>query len=65
MPIDNATLAILACPKCKGKLTYYSERDELVCRGERLAYPISDSIPVLIADQARELSSDELEQVPE
>ncbi|MDV6327146.1 Trm112 family protein [Idiomarina sp. Sol25] len=64
MAIDKTTLAILACPKCKGKLTYYSDKDELVCRGERLAYPIDENIPVLIADKARELSSEELEEVP-
>ena len=64
MPIDKNTLAILACPKCKGKLTYYAEKNELVCRGERLAYPIDENIPVLLADKARELSAEELEKIP-
>ncbi|MFD2633067.1 Trm112 family protein [Idiomarina piscisalsi] len=64
MPIEAKTLNILACPKCKGKLVHYVEKDELVCRGEQLAYPISEGIPVLIADKARELSSEELEKVP-
>lgn len=64
MPIEAKTLQILACPKCKGKLVHYTEQNELVCRGEQLAYPISEGIPVLIADKARELSTEELEKVP-
>ena len=64
MPIDASTLQIIACPNCKGRLVYAEKTDELVCRGERLAYPIEEHIPVLIADKARTLTAEELEQVP-
>ncbi|OZB06076.1 MAG: hypothetical protein B7X54_03535 [Idiomarina sp. 34-48-12] len=64
MAVDEKTLAILACPLCKGKLVWVAEKSELVCRGERLAYPVRNDIPMLLSHEARELSSAELEQLP-
>lgn len=64
MPVDASTLEIIACPNCKGKLVLAAAKDELVCRGERLAYPIEEGIPVLIADKARVVDNEELEQLP-
>lgn len=63
MTINANLLAILACPSCKGKLVWNADKTELVCRGERLAYPLNEGIPALLADAARELTPAELEQV--
>jgi uncharacterized protein YbaR (Trm112 family) len=50
----------LACPLCKGKLLYDRQNKELVCRVDKLAYPIRDGIPVMLEDQARHLSEKEV-----
>jgi len=67
MAFDKKLLDIVACPSCKGKLilTTLPNQDcqELVCRFDRLAYPIKDNIPVLLENEARSLSLDELDQV--
>jgi uncharacterized protein YbaR (Trm112 family) len=56
---DPRLLEILVCPVCRGPLEYNRERQELVSRSARLAYPIRDGIPIMLADEARELSDDE------
>ncbi|MFQ3250764.1 Trm112 family protein [Glaciecola sp.] len=61
MAFDKQLLDILACPVCKGKLVLPLEQKELICRFDRLAYPIKDNIPVLIDTEARELTLDELD----
>lgn len=53
--VNANLLEILVCPVCKGKLQYDKEKQELICRADRLAYPVRDGIPVMWADQAREL----------
>ena len=53
--MDTKLLDILVCPLCKGPLKYVKDRQELVCRGDGLAYPIRDGIPVMWVDQARSL----------
>ena len=53
--VDTKLLDILVCPLCKGPLKYDKDRQELVCRGDGLAYPIRDGIPVMWVDQARSL----------
>jgi len=58
--MDKSLLEILACPQCKGPLVFRSGDKELVCRAEKLAFPIRDEIPVLLVDEARQLSDDEL-----
>lgn len=58
--MDHRLLEIVACPVCKGKLNYNKEQEELVCKFDRLAYPIREGIPVLLSTEAREVSSDEL-----
>lgn len=63
MTIDANLLEVIACPNCKGKLIFSEQNNELICRGERLAYPIDEGIPVLMADRARTMDSAELEQV--
>ena len=56
-------LDILACPVCKGAVKWQKEEAELVCRFDKLAFPIKDGIPVMIPSEARQLSSDELERI--
>ena len=62
--MDPKLLELLVCPVTKGHLDYDRQRQELVSRSARLAYPIRDGIPVLLEEQARTLSDDELEQLP-
>ena len=51
--MDSKLLDILACPVCKGPLRHHRATQELVCRVDRLAYPIRDDIPVMLVDEAR------------
>ncbi len=57
--MDNKLLDILVCPVCKGPLVYKKEQGELICKGDRLAYPIKDDIPVMLEQEARELPAEE------
>jgi uncharacterized protein YbaR (Trm112 family) len=57
--MDKKLLDILVCPVCKGPLIYRKAAQELVCKADRLAYPIRDDIPVMLEDEARELAADE------
>ncbi len=57
--MDKKLLDILVCPICKGKLHYDKKAAELICRVDRLAFPIRDDIPVMLQDEARELAADE------
>lgn len=57
--MDTRLLDILACPVCKGPLTFEKSAQLLVCRGDRLAYPIRDGIPVMLEDEARQLEADD------
>ena len=57
--MDKKLLDILVCPVCKGELVYDKKASELICKLDRLAYPIRDDIPVMLVDEARELPADE------
>lgn len=57
--MDKKLLDILVCPICKGKLVYQKSAGELICKVDRLAYPIRDGIPVMLEQEARELPADE------
>ncbi|MDR9435541.1 MAG: Trm112 family protein [Thiohalophilus sp.] len=57
--MDKKLLDILACPICKGPLVYNKETRELICKVDRLAYPIRDEIPVMLEDEARQLNPEE------
>jgi hypothetical protein len=59
MEIDPKLLEILVCPLTKGPLEYDREKQELICKKAGLAYPIRDGIPIMLADEARELSDAE------
>ena len=62
--MDPKLLELLVCPVTKGHLDYVRERQELVSRSARLGYPIRDGIPILLEEQARTLSDEELEHLP-
>ena len=53
--MDEKILEILACPVCKGRLIYDVEKQELICKFDKLAYPIRNEIPVMLVDEARAL----------
>jgi uncharacterized protein YbaR (Trm112 family) len=57
--MDSKLLDILVCPICKGKLHYAVQAGELICRADRLAFPIRDGIPVMLEQEARALAPDE------
>lgn len=59
--MDKKILDILVCPLCKGKLLL--KQDELICRFDRLAYPIRDGIPVMLEPEARVLTLEEKDQL--
>lgn len=58
--MDAKLLEILVCPLCKGPLVYHKAENELVCKPDRLAYPVREGIPVMLQEEARELGSDEV-----
>lgn len=60
--MDKKLLDILACPLCKGPLVYHEADKELVCRGDRLAFPVRDDVPVMLEEEAREVSLEELDK---
>lgn len=63
--MDKKLLDILVCPVTKGKLIYDKERQELLSKSARLAYPIRDGIPVMLEDEARTLTQEEVEKLSE
>lgn len=59
--MDARLLEILVCPICKGPLDFVRDRQELVCKADRLGFPIRDGIPVMLEDEARPLSVEEVD----
>jgi len=57
--MDPKLLEILVCPLCKGPLVYRKEVRELICKADRLAFPIRDGIPVMLVEEARRLEETE------
>lgn len=57
--MDKNLLEILACPLCKSELLFDSEHQELICKFDRVAYPVIDDIPVMLEKRARRLSEEE------
>jgi uncharacterized protein YbaR (Trm112 family) len=56
--MDDRLLDILACPVCKGPLKFQRAADVLVCRADRLAFPIKGGVPMMLEEDARQLASD-------
>lgn len=54
--LDKKLLEILACPICKGPLEYDKKQSELVCKADRLAFPVRDGIPVMLEEEARSIT---------
>lgn len=57
---DPKLLELLVCPMTKAQLNYDAAKQELISKAARLAYPIRDGIPIMLTDEARELSDDEM-----
>lgn len=57
--MDKKLLDILVCPVCKGALYYNKGAQELICRLDRLAYPVRQGIPVMLEEDARVLPAHE------
>lgn len=53
--MDTRLLDILVCPLCKGPLQRDATHNELICKADRLAFPVQDDIPVMLASAAREI----------
>ena len=61
--MDKKLLDLLVCPVTKGPLVYDRDKQELLSKAARLAYPIRDDIPVMLEDEARELTDEEVERL--
>jgi uncharacterized protein YbaR (Trm112 family) len=61
--MDSKLLEMLVCPVTKGPLIYDRERQELISKSARLAYPIRDGIPVMLEEEARKLTPEECEEL--
>ena len=57
--MDRKLLDILVCPLCKSPLVYKKAEGELICKADRLAFPIRDGIPVMLEEEARQLDPEE------
>lgn len=57
--MDKRLLDILACPLCKGPLAWHRAEAVLVCRLDRLAYPVKEGVPVMLVEEARQLGPDD------
>jgi len=55
--MDKNTLNILVCPKCQSKLEFDKKAQELICADDQLAFPVNDGIPVMLIEEARDLSA--------
>lgn len=62
--MDAKLLEILVCPLCKSPLTYRKAEQELICRADRLAFAIKDDIPVMLVDEARQITAEEVKNLP-
>ena len=60
--MDTRLLKLLVCPVTKGPLEYERQKQELISRSARLAYPVRDGLPIMLESEARPLSDEELER---
>ncbi|WP_395648368.1 Trm112 family protein [Terricaulis sp.] len=56
---DPKLLEVLVCPQSRTPLRYDAEKRELISATARLAYPVRAGVPIMLADEARELDADE------
>jgi uncharacterized protein len=59
--MDARLLDILVCPICKGPLDYRKDKQDLVCKADRLAFPIRDGIPVMLEEEAQQLTPEDVD----
>jgi uncharacterized protein YbaR (Trm112 family) len=57
--MDSRLIDILACPLCKASVKYHKDQQVLVCRADRLAYPVRDGVPIMLEEEARHLDADD------
>ena len=57
--MNKNLLDIVVCPICKSSLHFAADKSELICKVDKLAYPIRDDIPVMLVDEARSLTPQE------
>ncbi len=57
--MDRHVLDIIVCPLCKGQLEFDKAKNELVCRFDKLAFPIENDIPVMLEEKARQINTTE------
>jgi uncharacterized protein YbaR (Trm112 family) len=57
--MDPKLTEILVCPLCKGPLVWKKDVQELICKADRLAFPVRNDIPVMLEDEARTLGPEE------
>lgn len=62
--MDPKLLEILVCPVTKGTLIFDRTKQELLSKSARLAYPIRDGMPVMLEEEARKMSAEEIEALP-
>ena len=60
--MDAKLLEILVCPLCKSSLIYRKAEQELICRADRLAFAIKDDIPIMLVDEARQMTEEEVKK---
>ena len=60
--MDKKLLEIIVCPVTKGPLIYDKENQELISKSARLAYPIRNNIPIMLEEEARQISEEEMEK---
>ena len=58
--MDTRLLKLLACPLCQGKLLYDYQEQELICRYDKLAYPVIDNVPIISSYRARPILDKEV-----
>lgn len=61
--MDKRLLDILVCPVTKAPLVWDADKQELLCKASRLAYPVRDGIPVMLEEEARTLTDEELSRL--
>ncbi|MCQ9121097.1 hypothetical protein BKG95_08025 [Rodentibacter pneumotropicus] len=54
--LNPKLLEVIACPRCLARLQYDAENQRLICRYEKLAYPIEDGVPLLVAEKAEKIT---------
>lgn len=60
--MDHSVLNVLVCPVCNSGLHYDKENQLLICKADKLAYPIRENIPVMLVEEAKKLTLEEVKK---